>query len=111
MVHSVTTERRQYRRYVVEGKAVISTSSGQYAAELVDVGKGGVLLLTQKDAVTVGEPVEVRFTIADYPVEVLASGRVARTDTHAIGIVFAEVPAELDEAVLWLEAGFMAALF
>ena len=111
MVHSVTTERRQHRRHLVEGKAVISAPTGRFAAELVDVGKGGVLVLTQRDAVAVGEPVDFRFTIAGYPVEVLAKGRVARTDTHAVGIAFAEVPAELDEALLWLEAGFMAALF
>ena len=111
MVHSSASERRQHRRYLVEGKAVVTTASGRFDAQLVDVGKGGVLLLAPSNAVTVGERVEVRFAIAGYPAEIEASGRVARTDTHAVGIAFAEVPAALDEAILWLEAGFMAALF
>jgi hypothetical protein len=108
MVHS---ERRQHRRYVVEGKAIISSPSGELRAQLVDVGKGGVLVLAQSGAVTVGEQIDVRFTIEGYPVELQASGRVARTDTHAIGIAFAEVPTEFDEAILWLEAGFIATMF
>ena len=111
MVHSVTTEHRQHRRYLVEGTAIVNTSSDQFAAELVDVGQGGVLLLAPKDSVTVGEPIEVRFTIVVYPVEIQASGRVARTDTHAIGIAFSEASPELDGAFLWLEAGFLATLF
>ena len=110
MVHSVTTERRQHRRYLVEGKAVIRTSSGQFPCEVVDIGGGGILLLSREAAVTIGEPVEVRFGIEGYPIELQAEGRVARTDSHAIGIVFAEAPAELDEALLWLEANFLAAL-
>ena len=110
MVHSVTTERRQHRRYLVEGKAVIRTSSGQFRAEVVDVGAGGVLLLCRTPKVTVGEPIEVRFAIAGWPVEIQAAGRVARTDSNAIGIAFAETPAELEEALLWLEASFLAAM-
>jgi len=108
MVHS---ERRQHRRYVVEGKAIVTATSGEFRAELVDVGRGGVLVLAQSGVAAVGEYIEVRFTIEGYPVELRASGRVARTDTHAIGIAFAEVPAEFDEAILWLEAGFIATMF
>jgi hypothetical protein len=110
MVHSVTTERRQHKRYLIDGKAVIRTSSGQFRCELVDVGGGGLLLLCRSAKVTVGEPVDVRFAIAGWPIEIQASGRVARTDSNAIGIAFAEPPAELEEAILWLEASFLAAL-
>jgi hypothetical protein len=77
---------------------------------LVDVGVGGILVLCRAAAATIGEPIEVRFGIEGYPIEIQAEGRVARTDTHAIGIVFAEAPAELDEALLWLEANFLAAI-
>lgn len=110
MVHTVTTERRQHRRYLIEGKAVIRTESGQWEGHVVDVGGGGILLLSRAAAVTVGEPVEVRFAIEGYPLEIQATGRVARSDSHAIGIAFAETPAELEEVLLWLEAGFLAAL-
>ena len=110
MLHTVTTERRQHRRYLVEGKAVIRTDNGHWDGHLVDVGGGGILLLSRDAAVTVGEPVEVRCAVKGYPLEIQASGRVARTDSHAIGISFAETPAELEEVLLWLEASFMAAL-
>ena len=110
MVHSVTTDRRQHRRYLIEGKAIVRTSSGQFSGEVVDVGNGGVLLLSRTASVTVGEPIEVRFAIAGWPVEIQAAGRVARTDSNAVGIAFAETPAELEEALLWLEASFLAAL-
>ena len=110
MLHSVTTERRQHRRFLIEGKAVIRASSGQFRGELVDVGGGGILLLSRNASLTVGEPVEVRFAIAGWPVEIQGAGRVARTDSNAVGIAFAETPAELEEAILWLEASFLAAL-
>jgi hypothetical protein len=46
--------------------------------------------------------------MAGYPIEIEASGKVVRTDDHAIGVAFTEVPVDLDEAMLWLEAGFIA---
>ncbi|MGH9785507.1 MAG: PilZ domain-containing protein [Terriglobia bacterium] len=110
MVHSVTTEQRQHRRYLIEGKAIARTASGQFRGEVVDVGGGGILLLCRSAKVTVGEPIEVRFAIAGWPVEIQGAGRVARIDSNAIGIAFAETPAELEEAILWLEASFLAAL-
>lgn len=78
---------------------------------MVDLGRGGVLLLGSPNSVTVGEQVRVRFGLEGYPLEIEASGEVVRTDEHAIGIAFAEVPVDLDEAILWLEAGFLATLF
>ena len=108
MLHS---ERRQHRRYLVEGKAVVKTSRGQVAAVLVDLGSGGVLLLAPSDSVTVGEQIDVRLAIAGYPDEIEVKARVARIDTHAIGITFVDPPVELDKAILWLEAGFLSALF
>lgn len=111
MVHSTANDRRQHRRYLTEGKAVIAVGPKQLNAQIVDVGKGGALVLAPNHALTVGEQVEVRVAIAGYPASVSVSGRVARTDTHAIGISFSEIPVELEEAVLWLEAEFLATMF
>ena len=108
MVHTVTTERRQHRRYIVDGKAILRTAAGQAPGSLVDVGAGGILLLS-RGAVCVGESLEVRFAIQGYPVEMKATGRVARTEPGVIGIAFAETPPDLEEALLWLEAEFLAA--
>lgn len=109
MLHTVTTERRQNKRYLVDGKAIIRTSSGEFPGTLVDVGVGGLLLLTRA-AARVGEPMETRFTIQGYPIEIKAAGRVARSEPGVVGIAFAETPPDLEEALLWLEADFLAAL-
>ena len=111
MVHSTANERRQHRRYLTEGTAVVSAGSKEMAAQIVDVGKGGVLVLVPNHGLAVGEQVHVRVSIAGYPTEIPVSGRIARTDTHAIGISFSENPVELEEAVLWLEAEFLATMF
>ena len=109
MLHTVTTERRQHKRYLVRGKAVIRTAAGSLSGELVDVGAGGLLLLTRAP-VCIGQLLETRFTIEGYPVEFKVTGRVARTEPNVVGIAFAETPPDLEEALLWLEADFLAAL-
>ena len=109
MLHTVTTERRQHKRYLVNGKAVIRTAVGSFSGELVDVGAGGLLLFSRA-AVCVGEPLETRFAIEGYPVEMKAKGRVARTEPGVVGIAFAETPPDLEEALLWLEAMFLTAM-
>jgi hypothetical protein len=110
MVHSDTNDRRQHRRHLVEGKAIVKTSWGHFKAQLVDISRGGVLLLGAPNTVMVGEDVRVRFAMAGYPIEIEVPGEVVRTDEHVIGVAFSEVPVDLDEAVLWLEAGFLATI-
>lgn len=78
---------------------------------MVDLGRGGVLVLASSNSVKVGEQVRVRFALSGYPLEIEASGNVVRTDEHAIGVSFTEAPVDLDEAILWLEAGFLATPF
>ena len=107
MLHS---ERRQHKRYLVEGKAVVNASSGEIEAELVGLSRGGVLVFAPSNSVSVGEQINVRIAIAGYPVEIEATGQVSRIDTRAIGISFVDPPVELDDAALWLEAGFLSAL-
>jgi hypothetical protein len=111
MVHSGPGERRQHKRHLVEGKAIIKTASGKFPAQMVDLGRGGALVLAASGSVKVGEQVRVRFALEGYPLEIETSGTVVRTDQHAIGVAFGEVPVDLDEALLWLEAGFIATLF
>jgi len=111
MVHSDTSERRQHRRHLVEGRAIVKTATGKFPAQLVDLGRGGVLVLGPVNSVQVGEEVRVRFAMEGYPLEIEASGQVVRTEDHAVGVAFTEVPVDLDEAILWLEAGFFATLF
>lgn len=111
MVHANSNERRQHRRHLVEGKAILKKASGNISAQLVDLGRGGALVLAPLNSVTVGEPVRIRFAMSGYPIEMEVSGKVVRTEDHAVGIAFTEVPVDLDEAILWLEAGFIATMF
>jgi hypothetical protein len=57
-----------------------------------------------------GERVDVKFQVQDYPLEVHVKGRVVHTAIGLVGIGFLEEPEELDEVLLWLEAGFLACL-
>ena len=109
MVHSVTTDRRQGRRYLVVGNAVISGAGRECPAEMVNVGAGGMLAFCDGD-LTLGARVDVRFTVEGYPLEINVPGRVVHTAVGLIGIGFLEEPEPLDEVLLWLEAGFMACL-
>ncbi|MBI3935326.1 MAG: PilZ domain-containing protein [Acidobacteria bacterium] len=109
MVHSVSSDRRQGRRYLVVGTVVISTPKEQYAAELVNVGSGGMLAFCDA-APALGERVEVLFQVQDYPLKVKVKGRVVHMAVGLVGIGFLEEPDSLDEVLLWLEAGFLACL-
>ena len=109
MIHSVSSDRRQDRRYLVVGTGVIRTSRGEFPAELVNVGTGGMLAFCDA-AFPLGERVDVRFHVQDYPLEVKVPGRVVHTAVGLVGITIPEEPEELEEVLLWLEAGFMACL-
>jgi hypothetical protein len=109
MVHSVTADRRKGRRYLVVGSAVISSDKMQVEAELVNVGSGGMLAFSDA-ALPLGERVNVQFTVQDYPLQVRVTGRVVHTAVGLVGIGFLEEPEELEEVLLWLEAGFLACL-
>lgn len=102
-------ERRKHRRYLVEGKVLARTGSRRFAGGLVDLSEGGALLVTAEALVPVGTHIAVAFAIAGYQVNV--QGRVARAATHVVGIAFSNPPLELEQAVLWLEAGFFSSMF
>ena len=109
MLHSVTTERRQHRRYLVEGKAVILSSTGRASADVVNLGRGGLLAFC-KAPLSLDDPLEVRFEIQGYPLVIQCNGRVARKEPGVLGIQFDEEPPEIEEVLLWLEAEFLALL-
>lgn len=109
MANSAATERRQGRRYLVVGKAVVCTSWEVAEAELVNVGSGGLLAFSES-SFPLGERVDVRFSIQGYPLEVQVKGRVVQTVAGLLGIGFLEEKDALDEVLLWLEADFTACL-
>ena len=109
MVHSNTGDRRQGRRYLIVGTAVIASSGHEFPAELVNVGSGGMLAFSDAP-LALGERADVRFMVEGYPLEVQVKGRIMHTAVGLVGIGFLEEPESLDEVLLWLEAGFMACL-
>jgi hypothetical protein len=87
----------------------MSSEKMQVEAELVNVGSGGMLAFSDA-ALPLGERVNVQFTVQDYPLQVRVKGRVVHTAVGLVGIGFLEEPEELEEVLLWLEAGFLACL-
>lgn len=110
MLHTVTIDRRQSKRYLVVGKAVLRMSRGIATGELVDVGRGGLQVLMDAPP-PVGESLWVQFAVQGYPLEVKSIGQVVRSEAGFVGIAFPEDHPDLEEVLLWLEAGFLAALF
>lgn len=102
-------DRRQHRRFLVNGVASLQSGSVTCQAEMLNIGAGGLLLLTDA-ALPVGMPVEARFMIQNYPLEAHVFGQVAHSTPGTLGIAFAEEPEGLEEILLWLEAGFMAGM-
>jgi hypothetical protein len=104
-------EKRHHRRYLVPGHAVAQTaaektSSDKFTGEIVSVGGGGLLMLTDVSP-PAGADLEVRFTIQGYRSEITAQMRVVRTDQGFIGTIFLEEPPGLAELLLWLESEFV----
>ena len=109
MLHSVTTERRQHRRYLVEGKAVIISPLGRAPAEVVNVGRGGLLAFC-KAPLSVDDPLEVRFEVQGYPLVIRCNAHVVRKEPGVVGIRFDAEPPGIEEVILWLETEFLAGL-
>jgi hypothetical protein len=109
MVDSATTAPRECRRYLVVGSVVLRIGRQKIEGELVNVGPGGMLVFC--DAVpSLGERVDVRFTVQDYPLEIRVQGRIVHSAAGLVGIGFLDEPEALGEILLWLEAGFLACL-
>lgn len=102
-------ERRQYKRFLVNGVACLHTPGDSYQCELLNIGAGGLLVLTPA-ALAKGSAVRVRFIVKDYPLEVTVDGTVAHSNEQTVGVMFSEEPEGLEEILLWLEAGFLAAM-
>jgi len=102
-------DRRQHKRFLVNGVASIETGNQSIQGELLNVGAGGLLVLTSA-APAKGTPVRVQFIVKDYPLEISVLGTIAHSTESTAGIMFGEEPEGLDEILLWLEAGFLAAM-
>ncbi|HWP85473.1 MAG TPA: PilZ domain-containing protein [Terriglobia bacterium] len=105
----MTGDRRQGRRYLVVGTSVISTSEGQFQADLINLGAGGMLAFCDSSP-ALGEEAEVRLQLQDYPLEVQTRARVLHSAPGLVGLSFLEEAESLEEVLLWLEAGFLACL-
>ena len=100
---------RQHKRFLVQGVASLETGSEIIRGELLNIGAGGLLVLTPVE-LPKGMPVRVRFIVKDYPIEVVVAGNIAHSAKSTVGVMFAKEPDGLDELLLWLEAGFMASM-
>lgn len=102
-------DRRQHKRFLVNGVVSLETGAESIRGELLNIGAGGLLILTPV-ALPQGTPVHVRFIVKDYPLEISVDGVVAHSTEATVGVMFVEEPDSLEEILLWLEAGFLAAM-
>ena len=102
-------DRRQFKRFLVNGVASLEAHGETIQCELLDLGAGGLLVLTPA-ALPKGTPVRVHFIVKDYPLEVTVEGAVAHSNEMTVGVMFSEEPDGLEEILLWLEARFLAAM-
>jgi len=109
MFHSDPEERRQHKRFFVQGLLRLQPAGGEFSQELfevVNVSSGGVLILT-KTSPLAGSNIEIRFTIQGYNGEIQAKGLVIRSDPNFAAIEFTDKPEGIVGLVNWLEAGLI----
>ena len=99
---SVSTDKRQHKRFPVKGHASVLLPSEEFSAEVLDIGAGGIRILNTV-AVPIGTEIELRFTIEGYNTEIQAKGRVASCGGGVIGIQFPREPEGLNDLLLSLE--------
>ena len=101
---ATTTERRCYKRYCASGQAEFWSASVKSIGKLLDVAKGGVLvLMPNKVRLSHEEKLTVRFTVSDYPGVFEARGKVARIQLDILAVMFLEEPVGLENLLRWLD--------
>lgn len=70
-------EKRHYKRYIVTGEVVFRTASEEATGELVNVGMGGILILSDFSP-PCGTNLTLRFVIHGYLGMYEAKGKVVR---------------------------------
>src|SRR5690242_20469191 len=89
------TERRQYRRYIVRGKAKCVVDMLDVWGDLVNIGCSGILIRTSFE-LPKGVPLTFRLFLYSYSESVKVRGQVVGGDGSTAAIQFVERNAGLD---------------
>ncbi len=95
------SERRHYRRYIVQGPAALEMDAAQITGEIVNISAHGVLMRANAP---VGDQSEFKltFSVPDYPVTFECQAKVLGTNDGLISCGFTTEPPRLQQLLLWL---------
>jgi len=95
-------ERRKHRRYIVRGMVSFRADGLVRTGELVNFGYGGMLVRTNY-VLPEGTQVSFRVVAYCYPSSFEARAQVVGGRIKLMAVHFLEMPAGVDELLLWLE--------
>ena len=96
------TERRRNLRYIIGGRAEFQAGPEGAFADLVNVGKYGMLLRSSV-MLPEGSELQLLLRVKGYPNEILGQGKVVRANSDLMAVQFCEEPPALPQLLLWLE--------
>ena len=98
----ITTNRRRYKRYIVEGFVTLDCALGKANGALLNLGQGGILVRVagRYRAATI---VSLRIQLENYPEMLATSGQVVGTQDGLVAIQFLEKPMGIELLLNWLE--------
>ena len=100
MFHSSSNERRQHKRFMVEGTAKLRNGSEDSTEplEVLNIGRGGLLLVCS-DPAPVNAELNVLFTIRGFNRELSAKAKVVRHAPSVVALEFSQPPEEMEDLV------------
>ena len=102
MNSSSTTERRRSRRYLAKGQVTLQAVSGEIPADLVNIGRGGMLV--KGDGLhSIGTNLVIYLTISGYHAGLEAQGQVIGTKSGLVAIQFLGETTGIGELLAWLD--------
>ena len=96
------TERRSYRRYIVNGTVTLSVDGREVSADLVNFGFGGLLIRSPLQ-IPVGTELQLQVLAFCYPTPFVVPVQVVGGREMLVAAKFLERPGGADELLLWLE--------
>ena len=97
-------EKRHYKRYIVTGEVAFRTASEGTTGKLVNVGMGGILILSDFSP-PCGTNLTLLFVIHGYPGMYEAEGKAVRIQQGVLAVMFSEEPLGLKKLLLSLDEG------
>ena len=94
---------RKHRRYIVNGSVMFPGAPGELFGDLVNLGRGGLLVRSDHPGPPVGKECNFHFTVHGYDRELEAGGVVVGGRFNLMAIQFLHEPLELESVLNLME--------